>query len=131
MAVTPSKAALQARLVGKTLDEVPTPSIVLDLAKLEVNCRRMMDAAEKNGLGWRAHIKTHKVSLVMGTGNVFSWAGSFRRRNKVANTVGLDPRAHEAPSWGGPGNACEYHRLDPQRGRENHASTAGVPEQRA
>lgn len=61
MAVTPSKAALQARLVGKTLYEVPTPSIVLDLAKLEVNCRRMMDAAEKNGLGWRAHIKTHKT----------------------------------------------------------------------
>lgn len=62
MAVTPSKEALQERLVGKTLYEVPTPSIVLDLAKLKVNCHRMMDAAEKNGIGWRAHIKTHKVS---------------------------------------------------------------------
>ncbi|ROV93408.1 hypothetical protein VMCG_08370 [Cytospora schulzeri] len=61
MAVTPSKAALQERLVGKTLYDVPTPSIVLDLAKLEVNCHRMMDAAEKNGIGWRAHIKTHKT----------------------------------------------------------------------
>lgn len=54
-------SALKGRLVGKTLHEVPTPSIVLDLAKLEVNCQRMMDAAEKNGIGWRAHIKTHKV----------------------------------------------------------------------
>lgn len=50
--------------MGKTLHDhnVPTPSIVLDLAKLEVNCQRMKDAADKNGIGWRAHIKTHKVS---------------------------------------------------------------------
>lgn len=68
MTVTPSKAALQERLVGKTLYEVPTPSIVLDLAKLEVNCHRMMDAAEKNGIGWRAHIKTHKVSRMAAHG---------------------------------------------------------------
>lgn len=59
-----SKAALQERFVGKTLHEVPTPSIVLDIAKLEVNCQRMIDAADKNGIGWRAHIKTHKVSLL-------------------------------------------------------------------
>lgn len=63
MAVATSKAALKERLVGRTLYEVPTPSIVLDLAKLEVNCQRMLDAAEKNGIGWRAHIKTHKVSM--------------------------------------------------------------------
>lgn len=63
MSATKSKAALQERFVGKTLQEVPTPSIVLDLAKLEVNCQRMIDAADKNGIGWRAHIKTHKVSL--------------------------------------------------------------------
>ena len=63
MSTTPSKTALQARWVGKTLHDVPTPSIVLDLAKLEVNCQRMIDAADKNGIGWRAHIKTHKVSF--------------------------------------------------------------------
>lgn len=56
--VTPG---LKDRLVGKTLHEVPTPSIVLDVAKLELNCQRMRDAADKNGIGWRAHIKTHKV----------------------------------------------------------------------
>lgn len=61
MSATVSKAALRERFVGKTLQEVPTPSIVLDLAKLEVNCQRMIDAAEKNGIGWRAHIKTHKT----------------------------------------------------------------------
>lgn len=61
MSTKSSKAVLKERFVGKTLHNVPTPSIVLDLAKLEVNCRRMMDAASKNGIGWRAHIKTHKV----------------------------------------------------------------------
>ncbi|KAK2598535.1 hypothetical protein N8I77_011942 [Diaporthe amygdali] len=61
MSATASKTALQERFVGKTLHEVPTPSIILDLAKLEVNCQRMIDAADKNGIGWRAHIKTHKT----------------------------------------------------------------------
>lgn len=64
MSAAASKTALKERFVGKSLHEVPTPSIVLDLAKLEVNCQRMIDAADKNGIGWRAHIKTHKVSLL-------------------------------------------------------------------
>lgn len=65
MSAAASKPALRERFVGKTLHEVPTPSIVLDLAKLEVNCQRMIDAADKNGIGWRAHIKTHKVGRPM------------------------------------------------------------------
>ncbi len=56
-----SKAALKERFVGKTLEEVETPAAVLDLAKLEVNCQRMLDAAAKLNISWRAHIKTHKV----------------------------------------------------------------------
>ncbi len=56
-----SKEELLARYVGKTLDDAPTPSAVLDLAKVENNCGRMLEAAQAVGLGWRAHIKTHKV----------------------------------------------------------------------
>src|SRR5687768_5546977 len=56
------KEQLRARFLGKTLYEVPTPSVVLDLAKVEVNCERMLDATERIGLLWRAHIKSHKVS---------------------------------------------------------------------
>lgn len=66
MATSPAsgelKEQLRARFVTKTLNEVPTPSVVLDLAKLQVNCKRMLDATERLGLLWRAHIKTHKVS---------------------------------------------------------------------
>jgi hypothetical protein len=56
------KEQLRARFVGKTLNDVPTPSVVLDLAKLEVNCERMLEATERLGLLWRPHIKSHKVT---------------------------------------------------------------------
>ncbi|KAH7155801.1 putative serine dehydratase domain-containing protein [Dactylonectria estremocensis] len=39
-----SKDELKAQFVGKTLHDVPTPSAVLDLAKVEVNCKRMLHA---------------------------------------------------------------------------------------
>lgn len=54
--------ALRARFVGKQLSEVPTPSVVLDLKQVMVNCERMLEAAENLGLQWRAHIKTHKTT---------------------------------------------------------------------
>ncbi|KAK3955992.1 putative serine dehydratase domain-containing protein [Pseudoneurospora amorphoporcata] len=54
--------ALRAKFVGKQLSEVPTPSVVLDLKQVTVNCERMLEAAENLGLQWRAHIKTHKTT---------------------------------------------------------------------
>lgn len=57
------KDQLRARFAGKTLHEVPTPSVVLDLAKVEMNCERMLEATQRLGLLWRAHIKSHKASL--------------------------------------------------------------------
>ena len=60
------KEALQARYVGQSLYNTPTPALVLDLAKVEANCNLMLDAAQSLKLQWRAHIKTHKVrSLVL------------------------------------------------------------------
>lgn len=59
------KTQLRSRFVGKTLREAPTPAIILDLAKLELNCERMLEATERLGLLWRAHIKSHKVSLAI------------------------------------------------------------------
>jgi D-serine deaminase-like pyridoxal phosphate-dependent protein len=59
------KEQLRAQFVGKTLHQVPTPSVVLDLAKVEVNCERMLEATQRLGLLWRAHIKSHKASLTL------------------------------------------------------------------
>lgn len=61
----PSKDLLRAKYVGKNLFQVATPSIVLDLAKLEANCNLMLEAAQRLDLSWRAHIKTHKVRKVL------------------------------------------------------------------
>lgn len=60
-----ASAALKSKYLGRTLHEVSTPAAVLDLAKLEVNCQRMIDATKKLGLLWRPHIKTHKVNSAM------------------------------------------------------------------
>ncbi|KAK0624632.1 putative serine dehydratase domain-containing protein [Bombardia bombarda] len=56
------KEQLRAKFVGQTLSDVDTPRVVLDLAKLDVNCVRMLDATDRLGLQWRAHIKSHKTT---------------------------------------------------------------------
>ena len=55
------KEELVKEYVGKSLNHVPTPSVVIDISKAKLNCDRMLEASEKLGFGWRAHIKTHKV----------------------------------------------------------------------
>lgn len=59
--LSPSKAALQLQYVGKNLREIPTPAAVLDLAPIRRNCKAMLEATKALGLGFRAHVKTHKV----------------------------------------------------------------------
>ncbi|KAI0009412.1 putative serine dehydratase domain-containing protein [Xylariaceae sp. FL0662B] len=61
MAVQLSKDLLRAQFVGKSLNQVGTPAVVLDLAKVEANCNLMLEAVERLQLSWRAHIKTHKT----------------------------------------------------------------------
>ncbi|KAI0020762.1 putative serine dehydratase domain-containing protein [Xylariomycetidae sp. FL0641] len=56
-----SKELLRTQYVGKTLNQVVTPAVVLDLAKVEANCNLMLEAAQRLQLSWRAHIKTHKT----------------------------------------------------------------------
>jgi D-serine ammonia-lyase len=56
------KERLRGRFVGQNLHHVQTPSIVLDLAKLKVNCGRMLEATRRLDLLWRVHIKTHKTT---------------------------------------------------------------------
>lgn len=52
---------LKEKYAGTSLLNAPIPSAVLDLAKVESNCTKMLEAVDKLGCSWRAHIKTHKV----------------------------------------------------------------------
>lgn len=48
----------------KTLDDLPTPSLLLDRAKLEANCRSMADRMTRLGVRLRPHMKTTKSAEV-------------------------------------------------------------------
>ncbi|THV77193.1 hypothetical protein D6D28_00539 [Aureobasidium pullulans] len=58
---SPSRAALQLQYVGKNVKDVPAPAAVLDLAPIRRNCKAMLEATKALGLGFRAHVKTHKT----------------------------------------------------------------------
>ena len=61
---TPSEAALKLQYVGKTIADVQAPAAIIDAAVVRRNCKLMLDAAEKLGVGFRAHVKTHKVPSI-------------------------------------------------------------------
>ena len=44
-----------------TLDDLETPCVVIDLARVEANLKRVQDHATANGYALRPHIKTHKL----------------------------------------------------------------------
>ena len=59
----PSQAELRQVFIGKTLGNVPTPAAVLDKAVVQRNCLQMLKACEALQVGFRPHVKTHKVYL--------------------------------------------------------------------
>lgn len=58
---TPKDELVKA-YVGKSITEIPTPAAVINVAAVRRNCQRMLEACTSLQLGWRAHVKTHKVS---------------------------------------------------------------------
>jgi len=46
---------------GQRLDEVPTPSLIVDLEIVERNIATWQEIADRNGKRFRPHIKTHKI----------------------------------------------------------------------
>jgi len=49
---------------GLTREDLPTPSMILDLDLFEKNLRRMDAHSRKTGLGLRAHVKIHKSAEI-------------------------------------------------------------------
>src|SRR3954471_16675201 len=43
------------------IDDLDTPSVLIDLDRAEANLRRAQDYADSHGLKLRPHIKTHKL----------------------------------------------------------------------
>lgn len=59
----PSKDALRNEFVGKSLDGIRTPALVIDRSLFAKNCAGMHQRAEEWGASFRAHLKTHKVCI--------------------------------------------------------------------
>ncbi len=53
-------------MIGLSLDELPTPAILVDLEVLERNVRRMAARAQAAGVRLRPHAKTHKSVAIGG-----------------------------------------------------------------
>lgn len=58
------KLAREAGIEGVTKDDLPTPSLLLDLDAFEANVRRMAQHAAGAELSLRPHAKTHKCSEI-------------------------------------------------------------------
>lgn len=60
---------------GKHIDELPTPSLIVDRKQVAANCKAMFDTVEKLGFDFRPHVKTHKTTeatlLELGEGTDF------------------------------------------------------------
>ena len=56
-----SPVELKKLLVGKRLNELPTPIAVIDRYILAANCKKMRDACRDLNVLFRPHVKTHKV----------------------------------------------------------------------
>ena len=57
----PSKEALCAEFVGKSLDALRTPAFIVDRATFAENCAKMHLTAKQWDATFRGHLKTHKV----------------------------------------------------------------------
>ena len=56
---------LRESLLGKSLREIPTPAAVLDRTIVERNCKGMLEACKELGVDFRAHVKSHKVGILL------------------------------------------------------------------
>ena len=60
----PSTYTLKESLIGHFLRDIATPAAVLDRAVVARNCKGMLQACEQLGVGFRSHVKSHKVVTV-------------------------------------------------------------------
>ncbi|KAI8680740.1 D-ser-dehydrat domain-containing protein [Fusarium sp. Ph1] len=57
----PPHDELRQFYVGKDIHDVPKPAVILDVSRVQRHCQSMLEAVDALGVGFRAHIKTHKT----------------------------------------------------------------------
>ena len=61
----PNKKALVDAYLGKSLDTLRTPAMIIDHKLFSQNCANMHRKAQEWGATFRAHLKTHKVVNIL------------------------------------------------------------------
>ena len=64
MTTEPGTESMTGAEAGMGLDDLPTPSLVVDLDTMGANIDRWQEMATRNGVKLRPHIKTHKVTEI-------------------------------------------------------------------
>jgi len=59
---SPSEAALKLHYIGKKIQDVQAPAVIIDAAVARRNCKLMLETAHELGVSFRAHVKTHKTT---------------------------------------------------------------------
>jgi hypothetical protein len=54
----PSKDALVKEFVGKNVNSLRTPALIVDKSVFKKNCERVTKETERRGMGFRAHVKS-------------------------------------------------------------------------
>lgn len=60
--LAPPLDELRQFYLGSDIHHVPKPAVILDVARVRRHCRSMLEAVDALGVGFRAHVKTHKAS---------------------------------------------------------------------
>ncbi|WAO87326.1 D-ser-dehydrat domain-containing protein [Fusarium falciforme] len=59
--LAPPHDELRQFYVGKGIHDVPKPAVMLDVSRVRRHCQSMLQAVDALGVGFRAHVKTHKT----------------------------------------------------------------------
>lgn len=93
----PSKEELLKAYGGKSVQDLPTPSILIDETVFTRNCSRMLENAKELNVDFRPHVKTHKT--LEGTLLQLGEASNHKTNKIVVSTLaeawGLKPLIEE------------------------------------
>jgi D-serine deaminase-like pyridoxal phosphate-dependent protein len=78
----PNLSSLQLQYVGQPLTSLPTPAAILDRSIIRKNCDAMLNVCKELGVGFRAHVKSHKVRLTLSLSNCIWEKGEREERRK-------------------------------------------------
>lgn len=97
--VRPDKAALVDKYVGLSVDDLPTPSYLIDRKKFQKNATKMLHSAHHLQAAFRPHVKTHKTldgtKLQLGVGNLTEFTTDRIVVSTLPEAWALEPLVQE------------------------------------